>query len=117
MGLGACWWVVDGLGAAKLGALRVLGRHALGVYVTAELLWRCVLTRWKVGTPDGGASVAITSAKAWASAWMGPTLGAWVTVGVYVIAWFAFAWWLEGRGKKQSSKQQSSTCGEEGHRP
>jgi predicted acyltransferase len=117
MGLGACWWVVDGLGAAKLGALRVLGRHALGVYVTAELLWRCVLTRWKVGTPDGGGSVAITSAKAWASAWMGPTLGAWATVGVYVIAWFAFAWWLEGRGKNQSSKQQSSTCGEEGHRP
>jgi hypothetical protein len=52
--------------------------------------------------------VAITSAKAWASAWMGPTLGAWVTVGVYVIAWFAFAWWLEGRGRQQSSKQQSS---------
>ncbi len=96
--LAAMYWVIDVRGWAKLGFLRVYGMNALAVYVLAEFLWKTVLMRWQVETPAGGGSVAIVTLKAWLQHWTTPTVGSWLLVTIYILAYWAVSWRLDRSG-------------------
>lgn len=89
--LALLWHLIDDRGAIKLMPLCVLGKHALAVYMTAELVWRIVLTRWKVASPDGSVNTMLSGLKSHVGAWTTPPVASWITVAVYVTAWFIFA--------------------------
>jgi predicted acyltransferase len=91
------WHVIDHYKLFCFTPLVALGKHALAVYMTAELVWRIALMRWKVSGPDFSEMTMLTGIKAHLGSWMNPMIASWIVVTFYVIAWFIFAHIRENR--------------------
>jgi predicted acyltransferase len=97
--LALMYLVIDAWGWTSMWFLRVLGMNALAAYILAEFLWKTVMMRWKVVTPGGGSSVFITAWKGWIQHLVGsPTLGSWVHVATYILAYWLVCWMLYRKG-------------------
>lgn len=94
----ALWLVVDRRRLTTLTFFRVYGTNALFVYVLAELVWKTALLRWQVRTPGGGSSIAIAAIKAHLGAATTPCLGSYLTVALYIGAYWLAAYALHRKG-------------------
>jgi len=89
--LAALWWVIDLRQFTRATPLRMVGMNAIALYLVAELLWKTVLMRWQVVTPDAGVSAAFVAAKAWLQHALGPFAGSWAVVISYLALYWALA--------------------------
>jgi len=96
--LGILYFVVDVRGWTQLTFLRVFGLNAIAVYFVGEMVWKTILIRWQVATPDGGSSIAITALQAWLQHFFTASAGSYATIAVYVGAYWLFCRALYRRG-------------------
>jgi len=95
--LGIFHELCDVRGLTNLTALRVPGLNAIAIYFTAECIWKMVMVRWFVACPDGSSAWAITAVKAWLQSVAGSATGSWLTVALYMMAYWFFSYWLYRR--------------------
>lgn len=99
--LAGCYAAIDVKGWRRLAEpWRTYGVNALALYVGAELLWKLVVSRWRMGVPGDGSSTIPGAVNAWV-AWALPD-GELVRVGAHALGWSAVsgvafaALWLAG---------------------
>jgi predicted acyltransferase len=96
--LGAAYGAIDAGRWVSARPLVVVGLNPIAVYVTVELLWPMVLTRWKAAGPGGAVFPLALAAAEWVGRATGPVAAAWLLAAAYVGLCWQGARWLSGRG-------------------
>ena len=94
-----CWLLFDGWRFERLAfPLRVFGLNAIVLYVGSGLVFKAIVAKWTVQTPDGSTANLASGLIAWISHGTGsPIVGSYAWPAVWIGLWWLVLLWVHQR--------------------